>query len=72
MIKVGDTVRYSRQFLQSICEYTGIANAKGVVTEIKSFGKDMKIAKIAWNDDEVPINVHVANLVTMKQVQMGE
>ena len=61
-IQVGDTVRYSRQWLQSTGTFTGdLPRAKGVVTAIKDYGST-KIATIEWDKPEIPERVNVANL----------
>jgi hypothetical protein len=55
-INVGDTVAYSKTFLQSTGQYTG----------------DVPHAEIEWNKPDLPRRVHVKNLSTKKQIQMGE
>ena len=66
-ISVGDTVRYSRTWLQSTSTHTGeIPRAKGIVTAIKDLG-GLKIATIDWGNPEIPERVNVANLSKVKQ-----
>lgn len=65
-IEVGDTVRYSRQWLQSTGTHTGeLPRAKGVVTAIKDYGST-KIATIDWGNPDIPERVNVANLSKAK------
>ncbi|QEH36577.1 hypothetical protein OJF2_51610 [Aquisphaera giovannonii] len=66
-IQVGDTVRYSRRWLQSTGTHTGdLPRAKGTVTAIKDYGST-KIATIDWGNPEIPERVNVANLSKVKQ-----
>jgi hypothetical protein len=72
-IKVGDTVGYSKQFLQSTGQYTGDAPfARGKVTELLSLGSDTVLAEIDWDRPDLPPRVNVKNLSTIKQIQLGE
>jgi len=72
-IKVGDTVGYSKQFLQSTGQYTGDAPfARGNVTELLSLGSDTVLAEIDWDRPNLPPRVNVKNLSTIKQIQLGE
>jgi len=65
-ISVGDTVRYSRQWLQSTGTHTGdLPRAKGTVTAIKDLGS-LKIATIDWDKPDVPERVNIANLSKVK------
>jgi hypothetical protein len=69
-IGVGDTVQYSRQWLQSTGTHTGnLPRAKGVVTAIKSYGST-KIATIEWDRPDVPERVNVANLSKVKEREL--
>ncbi|WP_152051773.1 hypothetical protein [Tautonia marina] len=66
-IQVGDTVRYSRTWLQSTGTITGdLPRAKGIVTAIKDLGST-KIATIEWDKPDIPERVNVANLSKVKQ-----
>jgi len=70
-IQVGDTVRYSRQWLQSTSTHTGdLPRAKGTVTAIKELGS-LKIATIDWGNPDIPERVNVANLskVRLREVE---
>lgn len=72
-IQVGDTVAYSRKFLQSTGQYTGdIPHARGTVTALIPLGKDVTLAEIDWKNPEIPTRVHVANLTTVQGIQRGE
>jgi hypothetical protein len=65
-IEIGDTVRYSRAWLQSTSTFTGdLPRAKGIVTAIKDLG-GLKIATIDWGNPEIPEKVNVANLSKVK------
>ena len=65
-IDVGDTVQYSRAWLQSTSTFTGdLPRAKGKVTAIKDVG-DLQIATIDWGNPEIPERVNVANLSKVK------
>jgi hypothetical protein len=69
-IGVGDTVQYSRQWLQSTSTFTGdLPRAKGVVTAIKGYGST-KIATIEWDRPDVPERVNVANLSKVKEREL--
>jgi len=72
-IKVGDTVGYSKQFLQSTGQYTGDAPlARGKVTALLPLGTETTLAEIDWDRDGLPPRVNVKNLSTVKQIQLGE
>jgi len=62
-MKIGDRVKYSREFCQSIGCYTGeIPFARGVITEITNLG-ETKLARILWNGpDTLPNRVNITNL----------
>ena len=60
-IEVGDTVPYSRAWLQSTSTTTGdLPRAK-----IKDLGS-LKIATIEWDKPDIPERVNVANLTKVK------
>ncbi len=68
-IKVGDSVAYSKRFLQSTGQYTGdVPHARGKVTALKPLGKDTTLAEIEWNKPDLPARVNVKNLITVKQI----
>lgn len=72
-IQVGDTVGYSKQFLQSTGQLTGDAPfARGKVTALLPLGGDTTSAEIDWNKPDLPARVNVKNLSTIKQIQLGE
>jgi hypothetical protein len=63
MIRCGDKVKYSRNFLRSTGMYTGdIPFAKGIVTNIKDYRGGLKIATIDWRNPEIPEKVNTKNL----------
>lgn len=64
-ISVGDTVRYSRQWLQSVQADAELARAKGVVTAIKDYGST-KVATVDWGSEDIPERVNLANLSKVK------
>jgi hypothetical protein len=72
-IQVGDTVGYSKQFLQSTGQYTGDAPfARGKVLELHSLGTETILAEIEWDKPGLPSRVNVKNLSTVKEIQLGE
>ena len=72
-IQVGDTVGYSKQFLQSTGQYTGdVPFARGKVTALLPLGSETVLAEIEWNSPDLPPRVNVKNLSTVKQIQLGE
>ena len=72
-IKVGDTVGYSKQFLQSTGQYTGdVPLARGKVTALHPIGSDVTLAEIDWDRPDIPPRVNVKNLSTVKQIQHGQ
>ena len=66
-VQVGDTVAYSKQFLQSTGQYTGDAPlARGKVTGLPTLGS-LVLAEIAWEGDpDLPGKVNVKNLSRVK------
>lgn len=63
MIKVGDKVCYSRQWLQSVGIYTGnLPRARGIVEDITSIGDKCDIVVVQWDCDDIPPRVNVKNL----------
>jgi hypothetical protein len=72
-IQVGDTVGYSKQFLQSTGQYTGeVPFARGKVTSLLTIGDSATLAEIDWDKPDLPPRVNVKNLSTIKQIQLGE
>ncbi len=72
-IQVGDTVAYSKSFLQSTGQYTGdVPHARGKVTALVPVGKDLTLAEIAWDKPDLPARVNVKNLTTKKGIALGE
>jgi hypothetical protein len=62
-LKVGDSVAYSRAFLQSIGAYTGdLPGAKGKVTGLVPVGRELLLAEVTWDRAELPARVNVKNL----------
>jgi len=67
-IKVGDTVAYSKAFLQSISAYTGdMPQARGKVTALVPVG-EVTLAAIDWNLPDLPARVNVKNLVVASRI----
>ena len=66
-VQEGDTVAYSKQFLQSTGQYTGDAGqARGTVTALTTLGS-IVLAEIAWDGDvDLPGKVNVKNLSRVK------
>lgn len=72
-IKVGDTVAYSKAFLQSTSQYTGdVPHARGKVTNLVQLGKDTILAEITWDTPDLPARVNVRNLTTAKGITLGD
>jgi hypothetical protein len=68
-VKVGDSVAYSKAFLQSISALTGdLPRARGKVTELISVGTDVTLAAIDWNLPDLPARVNVKNLVLASRI----
>ena len=66
---MGDTVAYSKAFLQSIFCYSGdIPFARGKVTALVPIGGETILAEITWNLPDLPARVNVKNLCTVKQI----
>jgi hypothetical protein len=71
-IQVGDTVGYSKPFLQSTAQYAGdVPHARGKVTALVPVG-DTLLAEIEWDTPDLPKRVNVKNLSTRKQIALGE
>jgi len=61
-IQIGDKVAYSVQFLKAIFESHGpLAHARGVIVDLQPLGQTT-LAKIDWQDDDIPAKVNTANL----------
>jgi hypothetical protein len=70
-IKVGDKVAYSTAFLKSTGEHTGpIPFARGVVTDLKKYGKDFEIATVKWDTPEAPEQVNTKSLVKVDRMHL--
>ena len=70
-IAVGDKVKYSRKFLQSIGDYTSLGHLTGVVIKLeKVSGGEITLAEIKWNDGEAPSKVNVKNLVLKSKLHL--
>ena len=71
-VGVGDTVAYSKRWLQSTGQYTGdVPQARGRVTGIKVFG-DLVLADIEWDKPDLPERVNVKNLSRVVTGQVME
>jgi hypothetical protein len=67
-IKVGDTVAYSKAFLQSIGTYTGhMPQARGKVTGLVPLGQTV-LAEVQWDLPDLPGRVNVKNLCSVIQI----
>jgi hypothetical protein len=72
-IQVGDTVAYSKKFLQSTGQYTGdVPHARGKVTALVPLGKEITLAEIEWDKPDLPGRVNVKNLTTIQGIALGE
>ena len=68
MIKKGDLVQYSVNFLQSTGQYTGeVPFLKGRVVSLSKLGAGTTLAQINWlSDEDHPQIVNVGNLEKVK------
>jgi hypothetical protein len=65
-IKAGDSVAYSRRFLQSTGQYTGDAPlARGRVLGLKTLG-GVVLAEVEWDRPDLPGKVDVKNLSVVR------
>jgi hypothetical protein len=65
-VQIGDTVAYSKQFLQSTWQYTGDAPlARGKITGLATLG-DTVLAEVEWDRGELPGKLNVRNLSRVK------
>jgi hypothetical protein len=66
-IVVGTKVAYSVQFLRSIgmSHSSNMAHARGEVTVIKSLSRHTILAKITWNNPDMPQWVNICNLAAV-------
>jgi hypothetical protein len=72
-IQIGDTVGYSKSFLQSTGQYTGDAPfARGMVIALVPLGTEIILAEIEWDKPDLPTRVNVKNLSTVRQIAVGE
>jgi hypothetical protein len=72
-IQVGDTVGYSKGFLQSTGQHTGdVPFARGKVTALHPVGTETILAEIEWDRPDMPTRVNTTNLSTIRQIQLGE
>jgi len=72
-IRVGDTVAYSKAFLQSTGQVTGdVPHARGKVTALRELSEDVTLAEIDWDKPDLPGRVNVRNLTTTRGVALGE
>lgn len=61
--KVGDRVAYSVQFLRSIDMLnSSISHGRGIITELRMIAKDLVLAVIEWQNEDLPNVVNVKNL----------
>ena len=72
-VQIGDTVGYSKAFLQSTGQYTGDAPfARGKVLALHQLGQDTILAEIEWDKPDLPTRVNVRNLSTVRAIALGE
>ncbi|MDA7980151.1 MAG: hypothetical protein MPJ50_15400 [Pirellulales bacterium] len=72
-VQVGDTVGYSKAFLQSTGQYAGdIPFARGKVTALHPVGSETVLAEIEWDRPNIPTRVNVKNLSTVRQISLGD
>jgi len=71
-LQVGDRVGYRAAFLRSTGQFTGPAPfARGTVIALNAVGPQATIAEIAWDTTHMPSRVHVANLATQREIELG-
>jgi hypothetical protein len=71
-IQVGDTVAYSKAFLQNTGQYTGdVPHARGKVTALVPLGKEITLAEIDWGNPDLPGRVNVKSLTTVEGIAFG-
>jgi hypothetical protein len=71
-IRVGDTIAYSKRFLQSIgCHLGDMASARGRVVAIEALDEAI-LARIDWNTPGFPDRVNVKNLSLVKNGMVME
>lgn len=69
-MKIGDIVKYNKNFLRSIGEYSGdMCFAQGEILEING-NKDFQIARIKWNKPDIPESVNIKNLVLKNKIHL--
>lgn len=67
-IAVGDKVKYSRHFLQSIGSFTELGHWTGTVKDVRSMG-GLKLAEVEWdNGDTMKVNIN--NLVLVSRLHL--
>jgi hypothetical protein len=65
-VQIGDTVAYSKQFLQSTGQYTGdVPLARGKIIGFTTL-VDTLLAEIEWDRGDLPGRVNVRNLSRVK------
>ncbi|HVX63019.1 MAG TPA: hypothetical protein VHC19_20525 [Pirellulales bacterium] len=70
--RAGDTIAYSKRFLQSIgCHIGGMASARGKVTAIERDG-DAIYARIDWDAPGLPERLDIKNLSLVKNGMVME
>jgi hypothetical protein len=64
-IETGDTVRYTRNFLQSVGWTTDVPD-NGKVLSVKTVGpKKIAIARVQWSDSSEPMGINCKNLIVV-------
>ena len=69
--KVGDVVKYSREFLRNTGQQTGDAPfATGTITGLQTLGSGLTLATIDWGNPELPDKVNVNNLILKSKIHL--
>jgi len=72
-IQVGDTVGYSKRFLERTGELTGeLSSARGEVKALLPQGNNKTLAVVDWQTPGLPRRVNVKILSTIKEIRLGE
>ena len=67
MLNVGDRVAYSVQWLRSVglSATDESCHARGQIIEVKEYGSESRIAKIRWDNPNIPDHVNCGNLASV-------
>ena len=68
-MQIGDKVAFSKQWLQSTCQYMGdIPHARGEVTELITVTNEVIVAVIRWDRFDIPTRINTRNLVLVEKI----